>query len=51
MKLKKLAEKPEADTIVQSIREIFEMDEKNIKQLNQYKCEYHINTDDNGEKK
>lgn len=51
MKLKKLAEKPEADTIVQSIQEIFEMNEENVKQLNQYKCEYYINTETNGDKK
>ena len=41
-KLKTLAEKPEADTIVQSIQEIFEIDEESIKKLNMYRCEYHI---------
>jgi|LGOV01.1.fsa_nt_gb glutamyl-tRNA reductase len=48
-KLKELAEKPEADTVVQSIQEIFEMDEASIKKLNMYKCDYHMNTDKNGE--
>ena len=48
-KLKELAEKPEADTVVQSIQEIFEMDEDSIKKLNMYKCDYHMNTDKNGE--
>jgi len=43
IKLKELAEKPEADTIVQSIQEIFEMDESSIKKLNMYRCEYHMN--------
>jgi glutamyl-tRNA reductase len=41
-KLKELAEKPEADTIVQSIQEIFELDEESIKKLNLYRCEYHM---------
>lgn len=44
-KLKELAEKPEADTLVQSIQEIFEMDEDSIKKLNMYKCEYHMEMD------
>jgi len=49
LKLKELAEKPEADTIVQSIQEIFEMDENSIKKLNMYKCEYHMSMEKNGE--
>ena len=44
-KLKELAEKPEADTLVQSIQEIFEIDEDSIKKLNMYKCEYHMEMD------
>ncbi|WP_024953997.1 glutamyl-tRNA reductase [Sulfurospirillum arcachonense] len=48
-KLKELAEKPEADTLVQSIQEIFEMDEDSIKKLNMYKCEYHIEIEKNGD--
>jgi len=50
-KLKELAEKPEADTLVQSIQEIFEMDENSIKKLNMYKCEYHIEMEKNGDNK
>ncbi len=49
LKLKELAEKPEADTIVQSIQEIFEMDENSIKKLNMYKCDYHMSMEKNGE--
>jgi len=49
-KLKELAEKPESDTIVQSIQEIFEMDEDSIKKLNLYKCEYHMSMEKNGDK-
>ena len=48
-KLKELAEKPEADTVVQSIQEIFEMDENSIKKLNMYKCEYHMSMEKNGD--
>lgn len=48
-KLKELAEKPEADTLVQSIQEIFDMDEESIKKLNMYKCEYHMQMDKNGD--
>jgi len=44
-KLKELAEKPEADTLVQSLQEIFEMDGNSIKKLNMYKCEYHMEMD------
>lgn len=40
--LKDLAEKPEADTIVQSIQQIFEMNEEEIKKINMYKCEYQM---------
>ena len=48
-KLKELAEKPEADTVVQSIQEIFEMDENSIKKLNMYNCEYHMSMEKNGD--
>lgn len=48
-KLKELAEKPEADTLVQSIQEIFEMDDDSIKKLNMYKCEYHMDMEKNGD--
>ena len=48
-KLKELAEKPESDTVVQSIQEIFEMDEDSIKKLNMYKCEYHMGMEKNGD--
>ncbi len=51
LKLKELAEKPEADTIVQSIQEIFEFDKDSIKKLNMYKCEYYMGMDKNGEDK
>lgn len=50
-KLKELAEKPEADTLVQSIQEIFDMDEDSIKKLNMYKCEYHMEMEKNGDSK
>ena len=50
-KLKELAEKPESDTVVQSIQEIFEMDEDSIKKLNMYKCEYHTSMKKNGDNK
>ena len=50
-KLKELAEKPESDTVVQSIQEIFEMDEDSIKKLNMYKCEYHMSMEKNGDDK
>lgn len=38
--LKTLAEKPEADTIVQSVQEIFDINDEEVKKLNMYKCEY-----------
>ena len=41
-KLKELAEKPESDTVVQSIQEIFEMDEESLKKLDIYRCEHHM---------
>ena len=50
-KLKELADKPESDTIVQSIQEIFEMDEYSTKKLNMYKCEYHMSMEKNGDNK
>lgn len=49
IKLKALAEKPESDIVVQSIQEIFEIDEDTIKKLNLYKCEYHMSMEKNGE--
>lgn len=49
-KLKQLAEKPEADTIVQSIQEIFEMDEDSIKKLNMYRCEYYMDIENKNKK-
>ncbi len=49
-KLKELAEKPESDTVVQSIQEIFEFDEESIKKLNMYKCDYHMSIEKNGDK-
>jgi len=48
-KLKELAEKPESDTIVQSIQEIFEMDEDHTKKINMYKCDYHMSMEKNGD--
>lgn len=40
--LKDVAERPEADTIVQSIQEIFDINEDVSKKLNMYKCEYQM---------
>lgn len=40
--LKEVAEKPEADTIVQSIQEIFDINEESAKRINMYKCEYQM---------
>ncbi len=48
-KLKELADKPESDTVVQSIQEIFDIDEDSVKKLNMYKCEYHMSMEKNGE--
>jgi glutamyl-tRNA reductase len=40
--LKEVAEKPEADTIVQSIQEVFDINEDVTKRINMYKCEYQM---------
>lgn len=40
--LKEIAERPEADTIVQSVQEIFDINDDSVKQLNLYKCEYQM---------
>jgi glutamyl-tRNA reductase len=40
--LKEVADRPEADTIVQSIQEIFDINEESTKRINMYKCEYQM---------
>lgn len=40
--LKDVAEKPEADTIVQAIQYIFNINEDQTKRMNMYKCEYQM---------
>jgi len=40
--LKKVAEDPEFDTIVQSFQYLFGINEKQKKSMNMYKCEYHM---------
>lgn len=40
--LKKVAEDPEFDTIVQSFQYLFGINEQQKKQMNMYKCEYHM---------
>ncbi len=42
IKLKQIAEKPEADVIVQSVQYIFDINEDQAKKLNMYKCEYQM---------
>ncbi len=42
MKLKEVAEKPEADVIVQAVQYIFDINEDQAKKLNIYKCEYQM---------
>ena len=42
IKLKEVAEKPEADVIVQSVQYIFDINEDQAKKLNMYKCEYQM---------
>ena len=42
IKLKQVAEKPEADVIVQSVQYIFDINEDQAKKLNMYKCEYQM---------
>ena len=43
--LKDVAEQPEADTIVQSIQYFFDINEDQLKQVNNYKCEYQMEKD------
>ncbi len=43
--LKKIAEDPEFDTIVQSFQYLFDVNEEQKKAINMYKCEYHIEQD------
>lgn len=40
--LKEVAERPESDTIVQSIQEIFNINDDVTKRINMYKCEYQM---------
>lgn len=40
--LKEVAEKPEADTIVQAVQYIFNINEDQTKRINMYKCEYQM---------
>jgi len=40
--LKEVAEKPEADTIVQAVQYIFNINEDQTKRMNLYKCEYQM---------
>ncbi|MDD3325285.1 MAG: glutamyl-tRNA reductase [Sulfurospirillaceae bacterium] len=40
--LKDVAEKPEADTIVQSVQYLFDINEEETKRINVYKCEYQM---------
>ncbi len=40
--LKDVAEKPEADTVVQAVQYIFNINEDQTKRLNLYKCEYQM---------
>jgi glutamyl-tRNA reductase len=40
--LKEVAEKPEADTIVQAVQYIFNINEDQTKRINLYKCEYQM---------
>ncbi len=42
IKLKEVAEKPEADVIVQAVQYIFDINEDQAKKLNMYKCEYQM---------
>jgi glutamyl-tRNA reductase len=43
--LKKIAESPEADTVVQSIQYFFDLNSTEAKHMNRYKCEYQIEKD------
>ncbi|MBV5278982.1 MAG: glutamyl-tRNA reductase [Campylobacteraceae bacterium] len=40
--LKDVAEKPEADTVVQAVQYIFDINEDQTKRMNLYKCEYQM---------
>jgi glutamyl-tRNA reductase len=40
--LKEVAERPESDTIVQSVQEIFNINDDVVKRINMYKCEYQM---------
>lgn len=40
--LKEVAEKPEADTVVQAVQYIFNINEDQTKRINMYKCEYQM---------
>lgn len=40
--LKEVAERPESDTIVQSIQEVFNINDDVTKRINMYKCEYQM---------
>jgi len=42
IRLKEVAEKPEADVIVQAVQYIFDINEDQAKKLNMYKCEYQM---------
>ncbi len=42
IKLKEIAEKPEADVIVQAVQYIFDINDDQAKKLNMYKCEYQM---------
>ncbi len=43
--LRKIAEDPEFDTIVQSFQYLFDVNENQKKAINMYKCEYHMEQD------
>jgi glutamyl-tRNA reductase len=43
--LRKVAEDPEFDTIVQSFQYLFDVNENQRKTINMYKCEYHMEQD------
>ena len=40
--LKDVAEKPEADTVVQAVQYMFDINEDQTKRINIYKCEYQM---------
>ncbi len=45
LKLKNIAEQPQADTVVQSMQLVFGLNSKQRKALNTYKCDYQIEKD------